>query len=140
MDEPVVIWSLDELVRHKAAREGPKAEEPVIVWNSRDPLGGRTRERFEAEIRRLLSGRVEAAYVFGSYGTKEFGSDSDIDMMIVADTDKPFVERALDYPELLDLVPDMDLFVYTPEEFGKLSAEPTAGFWVSALDSLKRIL
>ncbi len=113
---------------------------PVIVWNTRDPLRGRTPQAFEAEVRRLLAGRVEAAYIFGSYGTPEFGRDSDIDMMLVVRTDKPFLDRALDYPELYDLAAALDLLVYTPEEFASLTEDPSPGFWTSVVASLKRIM
>jgi predicted nucleotidyltransferase len=112
----------------------------VIVWNTRDPLYGKTPEEFEAEIKRLLNNRVEAAYIFGSYGTPEFGCDSDIDMMIVAKTDTPFLERAFEYPELFRLVPDMDLLIYTPEEFDRLTREPSPGFWTSVVASLRRLI
>lgn len=115
-------------------------DEPVIIWNTRDPLGGRSPEQFEQEVQSLLAGRVEAAYIFGSYGTKNFGRDSDIDIMLVARTDKPFVERALDFTGLMDLVPDMDLLVYTPEEFNKLTSEPSPGFWTSVLESMRRVV
>lgn len=114
--------------------------EPVIIWNTRDPLGSRTQDQFELEAKRLLRGRVEAAYVFGSYGTKDFGRDSDVDMMLVARTDKPFVDRALDFPDLIDLVPDMDLLVYTPAEFEKLTSDPSPGFWTSVVASMRRIV
>jgi len=114
--------------------------ESVIIWNTRDPLGGKTPAQFEAELRRLLSGRVEAAYIFGSYGTPDFGHDSDVDMFIVARTEKPFVERALDYSDVMDLVPAMDLLVYTSEEFEKLTTEPTVGFWQSAVASMRRVV
>jgi predicted nucleotidyltransferase len=113
---------------------------PAIVWNTRDPLRGKTPQEFEVEVRRLLSGRVEAAYVFGSYGTPEFGRDSDVDMMLVVRTDTRFLDRALEFPELCRLVPDMDLLVYTLEEFASLTDEPSPGFWASAVASLKRIL
>lgn len=115
-------------------------DEAVLVWNTRDPLGGRTLAEFEAELRRLLAGRVDAAYVFGSYGTSDFGRDSDVDLIIVAKTARPFVERPLAYSDVLDLVPDMDLLVYTPEEFEKLTVRPSAGFWTSVVASMRRLV
>jgi predicted nucleotidyltransferase len=112
----------------------------VIVWNTRDPLYGKTPAEFEAEVKRVLQGRVESAYVFGSYGTPEFGHDSDIDMMLVVKTEKPFLDRALDFSDLLHIVPAMDLLVYTPEEFESLTIEPSPGFWKSAVASLRKII
>ena len=112
----------------------------VIVWNTRDPLYGRTPAEFEEAVKSILDGRVEAAYIFGSYGTADFGRDSDIDMMLVVRTETKFLDRALEYPELFSLVPDLDLLVYTPEEFELLTREPSPGFWTSAVASLRRIV
>jgi predicted nucleotidyltransferase len=115
-------------------------DDSILVLNTRDPLGGLSPAQFEEEARRLLGGRALAAYFFGSYGSPGFGRDSDVDMIVVARTDRTFVERALEYPELFDLVPDLDLLVYTPEEFAALTTEPSAGFWTSATASLRRFL
>jgi predicted nucleotidyltransferase len=115
-------------------------DKPVIIWNTRDPLAGRSQEQFEHEVRSMLAGRVEAAYIFGSYGTKNFGRDSDVDMMLVVQTEKPFVELALDFTDTLDLVPDMDLLVYTPEEFRNLTSEPSSGFWTNVVASMRRVV
>jgi uncharacterized protein len=115
-------------------------DNPVIVWNTREPLHGRTPSEFEAEVRRVLAGRVEAAYVFGSYGTPEFGPDSDIDMMLVVDTALPFLDRAMEFGDLLDIVPSMDLLVYTQEEFERLTSDPSPGFWASVTASLRRLV
>lgn len=114
--------------------------DPIIIWNTRDPLFGRTSEEYESELKRILDGRVRAAYFFGSYGTPEFGRDSDIDLILVVDTAKPFLDRALDFPEVFDLVPSTDLLVYTPEEFASLTTVPSPGFWTSVVASLRRIL
>ncbi len=111
----------------------------VIDWKRRDPLFGHSAAEFETAVCALLSGRVVAAYFFGSFGTEAFGPDSDVDMIIVAQTETPFVERALGYPELFDLVPDIDLLVYTPSEFASLTEDPSPGFWTSVVESLRRI-
>ena len=50
------------------------------------------------------------------------------------------MERALDYSDVMDLVPAMDLLVYTPEEFEKLTSEPTVGFWQSAVASMRKVV
>ncbi len=131
MPEPVIEWlGRDEL---------PGDREPVIVRNDRDPLFGMSRERFEARLRAALSARAIEAYFFGSYATGAFGPDSDIDLIIVAGTDKAFVERASDYADLLDIVPSMDILVYTPGEFRDLTECPTRGFWESVVASLRKL-
>ncbi len=129
MPEPIIEWlERDEL---------PGERGPVIVRNDRDPLFGMSRERFEERLGRALAGRAAEAYFFGSYGSPDFGSDSDIDLIIVTRTDKPFVERSLDFADLLDIVPSMDILVYTPEEFRGLTADPSPGFWRSVVASLR---
>jgi len=137
-DSGIIVW------RNGRGPEGPKSgsdrDGPVIVWNTRDPLGGWTRDEFEAEFRRLIAGRVVQAWIFGSYDTPAFDRDSDIDVFLVVETSKPFVERAFDFDELRDLVPDMDILVYTPEEFAKLTRDPSPGFWRSAVASMRRLL
>jgi len=112
----------------------------VIVWNTRDPLGGRTEAEFEAELKDRLSGRVIEAFLFGSYGTRNFGRDSDVDLILAAETPAPFVERPLEYPDILALVPDMDLLVYTPAEFESLTRDPSPGFWQDVVASMRRLI
>ena len=51
-------------------------------------------------------------------------ADSDIDVIVVAPTERPFVERFRDYlPAFLDAGIGVDLLVYTPEEFTRMHAE-----------------
>jgi predicted nucleotidyltransferase len=129
--ESVIEWlGRDEL---------PGEREPVIVRNDRDPLFGMSREGFESRLREAVRGRALEIYFFGSYATENFGPDSDIDLIIIARTDKAFVDRARDYEDLLDIVPSMDILVYTPEEFRDLTENPTPGFWQSATVSLRRL-
>lgn len=112
----------------------------ILVWNTRDPLRGRSVSEFELALKEKLAGRVEQAWLFGSWGTDEFGKDSDVDLMLVVNTDKPFLERARDFFDVMDLVLEMDLLVYTPDEFDTLTRNPSPGFWASAVASLKRIM
>ncbi|MEI6387932.1 MAG: nucleotidyltransferase domain-containing protein [Spirochaetota bacterium] len=136
-DDPILIWGPGAPY---PPGTHPPERGPIIVWNSRDPLGGRTKDEFEAEMRRLLAGRVEEAWIFGSYNTESFGRDSDIDVFLITQTDGRFVERALGFQDLRDLVPDMDVFVSTPQEFRKLRSEPSPGFWKSAVETMRRIV
>ena len=134
-DKGIIVWGPSHDRTELRRDDGP-----IIIWNTRDPLGGRTRDAFEAEFRRILEGRVIEAWIFGSYDSPAFDRDSDIDVFLVTDTTKPFIERALDFDDLRALVPDMDIFVYTPEEFGKLTGDPSPGFWRSAVASMRRIV
>lgn len=71
---------------------------------------------------------------------RSIGPDSDVDLFIIRRTETPFLERALEFYDVIDLVPAMDLLVYTPEEFRKLTEDPSPGFWKSAVTSMRRIL
>jgi len=80
------------------------------------------------DVRRWLAGlparlrrrHVHEAYVFGSWARGEADALSDVDLILVAPSGRPFVERFRDYPELLELPVGLDLLVYTPEEFTAL--------------------
>jgi hypothetical protein len=134
--DPIIVWG-PESGRADAVASGSL---PIIVWNTRKPLGGMTQEAFEAELRRRLSGRVEAVWIFGSYGTPAFNRDSDVDVILIARTGRTFVERPLDYGDIKGLVPDLDLLVYTPEEFADLTTDPSPGFWTGVVETMRSLL
>ena len=48
---------------------------------------------------------------------------SDLDLIIVADTARPFLERFKDFTGLYDVWPRLDLLVYTPEELAQMIAD-----------------
>jgi len=61
---------------------------------------------------------IDEAYLFGSWGRGDADVSSDIDLILVAPSQRPFVERFRDYPELWQHAPTgIDLLIYTPEEF-----------------------
>jgi len=61
------------------------------------------------------------AYVFGSYANGTADKYSDLDLVIIADTDRPFVERFRDYYKILEISPvPVELFIYTPDEFERM--------------------
>lgn len=58
------------------------------------------------------------AFLIGSFARGSADAWSDIDLVVVMPTDRPFVERPLVLNDLLDDIPlAIDLFVYTPQEF-----------------------
>jgi uncharacterized protein len=64
---------------------------------------------------------AQTAYLFGSRARDEAAPESDVDLMIVADTRRPFVERCRDFFELIDACPaPVEMLVYTPEEFASM--------------------
>jgi len=67
--------------------------------------------------------RASKAILFGSAARGDADQWSDLDLVIVADTTRPFLERYLDFEGLYDVWPRLDLLVYTPEEFASMLAE-----------------
>ncbi len=97
-------------------------------------------DRFLDALRPLLDAQgAHAAWLFGSHARGEAGAGSDIDVIVVAQTDRPFVERFRDYlPAIVDAGAGVDLLVYTPEEFARLQAEKRP-FLVDALADARPI-
>jgi predicted nucleotidyltransferase len=78
------------------------------------------------ELRRRIAPHVRRArrvIVFGSVARGEADAGSDLDLIVVADTARPFFERFKDFAGLYDLWPRLDLLVYTPEELERMAAE-----------------
>lgn len=100
-----------------------------------DPL-----ETVLAVLRPLLRERAaRAAYLIGSRARGTADSHSDIDLIIVAESDRPEVERFKDYlPAIVASPVGVDLFVYTPEEFDRLRDEERP-FLMHALEDAKLI-
>lgn len=71
------------------------------------------------EVIESLSGccGAEEIILFGSYARGDYRKDSSIDLLVIANTDLPFVERIV---RAIECVPDGDIgvevLVYTPEE------------------------
>ncbi len=62
---------------------------------------------------------MEAAYLFGSWARDEADELSDIDVIVVAESTRPFVERFRDFPDVIRAPTGIDLLIYTPEEFAR---------------------
>lgn len=78
------------------------------------------------ELRRRLAphlARARKVIAFGSAARGDADAWSDLDLIIVADTTRPFFERFKDFAGLYDVWPRLDLLIYTPEEFALMVAE-----------------
>lgn len=97
-------------------------------------------ERFLHALRPLLiRNGAKTAYLFGSHGRGDADAHSDIDVIVVAPTDRVPVERFRDYlPAILAAGVGVDLFVYTPDEFEALQREERP-FLTHALEGARRI-
>ena len=67
--------------------------------------------------------RARTAIVFGSVARGAADAWSDLDLLIVADTERPFLERYRDFEGIYDVWPRLDLLIYTPAEFAQMRAE-----------------
>jgi predicted nucleotidyltransferase len=69
----------------------------------------------------------EAIYVFGSWARGESDELSDVDLVVIKDTDVPFLQRLREVARLLP--PEtggVDLLVYTPAEFSQMLRDGNA--------------
>ena len=95
---------------------------------------------FLGALRPLLEVQgAHAAWIFGSHARGTASAESDIDVIVVAPTDRPFVDRFRDYlPAIAEAGVGVDLLVYTPDEFAQMQAEERP-FLVDALTDAKQI-
>lgn len=64
----------------------------------------------------------EKIILFGSMASGKTEEWSDVDLVIIKNTDKPFLDRIKDVLLLLKPQVGLDVLVYTPQEFEKLSS------------------
>ena len=65
----------------------------------------------------------EQILLFGSLANRNFHEWSDIDLVIIQETDLPFLERTKQALKLIRPKVGVDLLIYTPEEFSLLLKE-----------------
>ena len=63
------------------------------------------------------------ALVFGSVARGEADEWSDLDLVVIAETERTFFERFRDFDALYQVWPRLDLLVYTPAEFERMVEE-----------------
>lgn len=64
------------------------------------------------------------AIVFGSYARGEADEYSDLDLIVIAETDLPFFKRHERFAGIYDVWrKGLDLLIYTPEELEQMQAE-----------------
>lgn len=69
--------------------------------------------------------QVEKVILFGSYAAGRRDLFTDLDLLVVMDTDKDFLQRTAELYRLIQTDVDVDLLVSTPEE---LKSRQTSGF------------
>lgn len=71
--------------------------------------------------------RVLRAIAFGSLARGDVSRHSDLDLIVVQETEKRFLDRYDDLlPEIVRTVPgrDVDLLIYTPQELARIAERP----------------
>lgn len=72
------------------------------------------------KVIKVLSGRVEKISLFGSYARGKSDLFTDLDILIVAKSEKNFIDRLSEIYPLLNLPVDADILYYTPEEMEQM--------------------
>ena len=83
----------------------------------------RRKEELEEKLKKLVERlkkdkSIRLILLFGSMARGDVGSASDIDLIIVKETDKKFLDRLDKFYEGAEIA--MDVLVYTPEEFERM--------------------
>ncbi len=87
-----------------------------------------TTEILEEVVRRILSaGSPLKIILFGSRATGQASANSDLDLLIIEESNLPRYKRATRYLRaLVGLFPKKDLVVWTPEEVAQWANVPNA--------------
>src|SRR5437870_689123 len=106
-----------------AIRHGSPIRE-VVDWGA----GERRRRRLEAELERIVTALpglgVRRAILFGSLARGDVGAQSDLDLILIVDSQARFPERCRRFYETLEPRVGMDILVYTPDEFEAIAPRP----------------
>lgn len=75
---------------------------------------------------------VHKAILFGSSASGRRDLFTDLDLVVVMTSEASFIERSVELRQRLEAGVDMDLLVYTPEEFERMA---DGGFLAHVLDT-----
>ncbi len=82
------------------------------------------RRALKSELKRVVhelkKAGVERIILFGSLAKDDIGPASDIDLLVVHDTKKRFMDRLLELYEVINPRYALDLLVYTPSEYDEM--------------------
>jgi uncharacterized protein len=98
-------------------------------------------ERLEAGLARIVAAlrrlpEVRRVSVFGSYARGRRDLFTDLDILVVMETDESIPERLSRLYGLLDAGVDMDLIVWTPAEHARMRLRPFG----RAIEASERVL
>jgi len=78
------------------------------------------RKKIQSLLRNLKTYDPERVILFGSSASGSADRYSDLDIVVIKETSKRFVERLREVAVLLPDTFDVDTFVYTPEEWERM--------------------
>ncbi len=111
-------------------------KESAVVWPGRPKWA---RRALISRLQKKLKGRVNQAYLFGSYALNQADQDSDVDVILVTETSLPWPERFTSFHDLLDDFGAMDLLIYTPAEWAEMKKNPSS-LLLDAKENWKKLI
>jgi predicted nucleotidyltransferase len=84
------------------------------------------RRRAEDILSRLSPYQPDRVILFGSFARNESDELSDMDLVLIKDTDEDFFSRIRQVLRILDLRTAIDILVYTPAEFRAMQEQGNA--------------
>lgn len=92
---------------------------PYIMPQKEERIAKLNKE-LEKAIKAVIPLNPQKVVLFGSLSRGDVGSNSDIDLLIVWDTDLPFMQRLQIFYDAIKPDVAMDILVYTPSEIENL--------------------
>ena len=94
----------------------------MIIWKQKPKY---TQVELLQYLKKNLYQRADEAFLFGSYAQGKANSESDIDVIIICNTQSPWPERHRAFQDVIQKLGSVDCLIYTPEEWKKMSTEPS---------------
>lgn len=87
----------------------------------------RLKKKVRQLLKALLPYKPERLYLFGSWARGEEDELSDLDLVVIKQTEAPFWDRLREVARLLPAeIGGVDILVYTPDEFATMQREGNA--------------
>lgn len=112
MDRPNPVWYNPVSMSEKSNREIESGYESLL------------REELQRLVTQLKRMGAEKIILFGSLAKGAVNIFSDLDLIVVIDSQADFVERHGHIYQALCPTVDADILVYTPEEFARMQDRP----------------
>ncbi len=81
-------------------------------------------EEFEAELSKIIDSlkayKPQRVILFGSFSRGDYNALSDVDLLIVKETERNFIDRIGDILAICDYEIPIEPLVYTPEELERM--------------------